>query len=251
MLSVALATIALAAPAQVELTLGDFRGVGLADDETEMFRQRVEEEFKAAGIRAVPADPPVDVSCYDELDCITRAVGDRAGVVDVELVRVGPFLQVKVRLWDPEGNIVEDEDGMEDAEVFREGGAILPTTLAERVGASGTPLEEEEEEEYEDTEPATVTEELAPPPVEEPTDPEGDPMLGYAGIGVAVLGGVLAAGGAAVAVTEMLTLEDAASLGADKERARVLGPIGLIMAGVGVVALGGGGTLATLGFVGM
>lgn len=250
MLSLALATIALATPAQVEVTLGDFRGVGLADDETEVFRQRLAEEFENAGIVAEPADPPIEASCYDELECIGRAVGDNAAVLDVELVRVGPFLQVKVRAWDAQGNIIEDEDGMEDAEVFREGGAILPPAFPDRVGASGAPVDTGlEDDGYE--EPSTMTEELAPPPVEEPEDPEGDPLLGYAGVGVAVLGGVLAAGGAAVAVSEMLTLEDATSLGPDKERARVLGPVGLVMAGVGVLALGGGGALATIGFIGM
>jgi hypothetical protein len=251
MLSLALATIALTAPAQVEVTLGDFRGVGLADDETDMFRQRLEDEFKNAGIVAEPADPPIDASCYEELDCIARAVGDNKAVVDVELVRVGPFLQVKVRVWDVEGNILEDEDGMEDAEVFREGGAILPPALPDRLGASGSPVADSGSDDGGYEEPTTMTEELAPAPVEEPSDPEGDPLLGYAGIGVAVLGGVLAAGGTAVAVTEMLTLEDATSLGADKERARVLGPVGLVLAGVGVVALGVGGALGTIGFIGM
>jgi hypothetical protein len=247
MLSIALATIALTASAQVEVTLGDFRGVGLADDETDIFRQRLEQEFSAAGIKAVAADPPIEAACYDELECIATAVGDRAAVMDVELVRVGPFLQVKVRMWDAEGNILEDEDGMEDAEVFREGGAILPATVPDAIGATGAPVAEEDE--YD--EPTTVTEEFAPAAAEEPSETEGDPMLGYAGIGVAVLGGALTAGGVAIAVLEMSTLEDATSLGADKERARVLGPVGLIMAGVGVIALGGGGTLATLGFIGM
>jgi hypothetical protein len=246
-------TLSFAAQGPVEITLGDFRGVGLADDETESFRARLEEELAASGIRAVPAEPAIEQDCYDELECIANAVAGRKAVVDVELVRVGPFLQVKVRMWDAEGNVMEDEDGMEDAEAFREGGAILPHTFAERLGATPPPEGGYAEEEDEVTSPddTTVTEEFAPAPVEQPPETEGDPLLGYAGVGVAVVGGLLLAGGGLIALNEMFVLENAETLGDEKERARVLGPVGLVAAGVGVLAVGGGGALATLGFVGM
>jgi len=249
-LALALA-LSFSAQAPVEITLGDFRGVGLADDETDMFRARFDGELRAAGVRAVPADPPIESSCYDELDCLARAVGARKAVVDVELLRVGPFLQVKVRMWDAEGNVLEDEDGMEDAEAFREEGALLPHTFAQRLGATPPPADGYAQEEEDAPVATAMTEEIEPPAVEEPPATEGEPLLGYAGVLVAVVGGLLLAGGGLVALNEMFVLENSGTLGAEKERARVLGPVGLVAAGVGMVAVGGGGALATLGFVGM
>ena len=47
-------TLSFAAQGPVEITLGDFRGVGLADEETEMFRARLAEELERSGISAIP-----------------------------------------------------------------------------------------------------------------------------------------------------------------------------------------------------
>lgn len=233
------------APAEAkEVVLGGFRTVGLSEGESATYRARLEEELAAVGVRLVEPELPLDPSCYDELECLEAAPAGKDGLVDVELVRVGPFLQVKFRLWGAEAEALLDEEGMQDADALASGGALVPAELVERIGASGQPLESLAPP------PSSVTEELVTAPVEQPDDPEGVPVLGYSGIGVAVLGGALLVGGGLLALSEMAVLENATTLGPEKERARVLGPSALVAAGVGAVVLGGGGALATLGFAG-
>jgi hypothetical protein len=252
MLALAL-TLTLTAPAQapVEVVLGGFRTVGLSDDETSTYRGRLDEEMAGMGVQMNEPDTPLDVSCYDDLDCLTSNASKGKGMIDVELVRVGPFMQVKFRMWDGEGELRIDEDGMEDAEEFASGGRVTPAVFGETVGASGVPLSGDDPEEESDLDDGTITEEIAPPPAEEPGTPEDMPLLGYAGIGVAVVGAAVLVGGSLLALNEATVLGDANSPGTDKERARVVGPVSLVAAGVGAVVVGGGGALATIGFSGM
>lgn len=246
-----LAIVLQAAPAQaVDVTLGGFRTVGLSDEETETYRARLEEELNAMGVLLKAPATDIDVSCYDDLECLQSAPGDTKGLLDVELVRVGPFMQVKFRFWNPETELLLDEDGMEDAESFASESKLVPEEFAERVGASGQPVAPTSDDDGEDTD-TQVTEEITAPAPVQPSSEEEPPVLGYAGIGVAVLGGVLLVGGGLLALNEMSVLENAQSLGADKERARVLGPSALVAAGIGAVVLGGGSGLATMGFSGM
>jgi hypothetical protein len=237
-----------ATPAQapVQVNLGGFRTVGLSADEETLYRSRLEDELSAIGVRLVQPED-IDPSCYDELDCLQEAVGTARGLLDVELVRVGPFMQAKFRLWDATGDLLFLEDGMEDATDFRDEGSLVPNDFAARVGASGTPLAPVPAPQAAGAEP---TKEVARPQAEQPSDPEDEPILGYSGIGLAVVGGALILGGGLLALNEAGVLENAQSLGADKERARVLGPSALVAAGLGVLVLGGGGGLATLGFAG-
>ncbi len=245
------ALLQTAAPAQtVDVTLGGFRAVGLSDEETSRYRARLDEELNAIGVALQEPETAIDVDCYDDLACLGSAPGQTAGLVDVELVRVGPFMQVKFRFWNRETELLLDEDGMEDAEEFAAGGKLVPALFQERVGASGQPIAAGENTVADSSDPTTVTEEFAPAPTEQPAGPEPLPVLGYTGIGVAVLGGVLVLGGGLLALNEMTVLENAQSLGGDKERARVLGPSALVAAGLGAVVLGGGGALATMGFAG-
>lgn len=241
------ALLGAAAPTQTtDVTLGGFRTVGLTDDESATYRAHLEQELNAIGVALVEPEVPIEPTCYDDLDCLTAAPGQTGGLIDVELVRVGPFMQVKFRFWDRDTELLLDEDGMEDAETFASEGKIVPALFAERAGASGQPLAGASGDEG-----ATeVTEVLAPAPVEQPSDPEEVPVLGYTGVGVAVLGGVLVVGGGLLALNEMTVLENARTLGDEKERARILGPSALVAAGVGAVVLGGGGALATMGFAG-
>lgn len=247
---VLVALLQAVAPTQTtDVTLGGFRTVGLTDEETNSYRARLEEELNAIGVALKEPASPIGVECYDDLACLESAPGDTKGLVDVELVRVGPFMQVKFRFWDTAAELALDEDGMEDAEEFASEGKIVPTMFAERVGASGTPIAQADDT-AEEPEPTQVTEEIQTAPAEQPSDPEEMPVMGYAGIGVAAAGGLMLLGGGLLALNEASVLENAQSVGTDKERARVLGPSALVAAGLGAVVLGGGGALATLGFAG-
>lgn len=246
---VLVALLQAVAPTQTtDVTLGGFRTVGLTDEETTSYRARLEEELNAIGVALREPASPIGVECYDDLACLESAPGDTKGLLDVELVRVGPFMQVKFRFWDTAAELALDEDGMEDAEEFASEGKIVPAMFAERVGASGSPIAQAEE--VSEPEPTQVTEEIQTAPAEEPSDPEEMPVMGYAGIGVAAVGGLVLLGGSLLALNEASVLENAQSVGTDKERARVLGPSALVAAGVGAVVLGGGGALATMGFAG-
>jgi hypothetical protein len=245
-LTIGIALSVAAANLPVDLVFGDYRTVGLSDDEGAEFRGRVEEELNAIGIRVRVPDAVVSQECLQEPECVQQVVGDTAGLVDVEIMRVGPFLQVKFRLFDPASELLFDEEGMEDADVLVAGGTLLPDGIAEKVGASGLPLAPEQL-----ALPAAPTE---PEPTEEVaavTTEESSlelPPLGLAGVALATGGVLLVAVGSVLAFGEASVLEDPASLGADKERARVFGPTALGLAAIGTLVMGGGGTLATIGF---
>lgn len=100
------------------------------------------------------------------------------------------------------------------------------------------------------TPPAEETELIETATPEKPDDPEALPVLGYSGIGVGVLGGGLILGGAILALAQDGVLVDPKSTRDEKDLALALVPTGLVIAGVGVLALSAGGGLATLGFAG-
>jgi hypothetical protein len=232
------------APADaVEVVLGGFRTVGLVDGGS-FYRDKLEQELAAVGIRLVEPEAPLEPSCFEKPDCLQAAIAGKGGLLDLELVRAGPFLQIKLRIWGANGDRHFNEDVLADADVFPEEGELLPYGVHVPLGASGQPLAAAEEDD------AVLTEELAPASVEQPPVPEDMPLLGYTGIGVAVVGGILVLGGGLLALSEMLVLESPVTLAPEKERARVLGPSALVAAGVGAVVLGGGGALASLGFAG-
>lgn len=235
--------------ASSELAVG-LRPVGLDSAGVKAVKARLGTELGAAGVGFRVLSVPLAAGCLESEACVAAKARGSAALLDVGLVRVGPLVQVTVRLYASDGTLKRTAEDTADADGFPGAGALLaPELLAaihEQVPKAAPAAE---------TSPVaaggvatTETEVIDVSPGEEPKGPEKLSLLGYGGVGVAAVGGLLALGGAGLAFHEAGVLEDAASLGTDKGRARVLGPVALGVVGAGVLVLGAGGAMSSIGF---
>jgi hypothetical protein len=205
--------------------------VGLSPDEATALFARVQRELQALGLSVVEA-PAVDPSCVQDAACVEQTRAAATSPLDallvVELLRVGPVVQVSATGAGGEqhatGSVSLDEGQLK-------AGSVLPPAIAEWAKALAPP-------------PPKV-----PPPTTTPTPTEAPFELTAMKSGALFAGGLgvvaLGAGVLLVATSEPV-LEDASSLGKEKEQARTLGLIGL---GATVLGVAGAGSAVGLWLV--
>ncbi len=199
--------------------------VGLSLEEVATIVGRMRDELGALGVAAVAA-APVDPACAQDPACLegarTSVAPPTDGLVVVELLRIGPVVQVTATATAGEQRATGTAS-LDEAQLAS--GPVLPAEIA----AWATTL-------------APAPPVVTPPVAEAPTTFELTPMKSGAlfagGVGIIALG----AGVILVATSEPV-LEDPTSLGAEKEQARTLGLIGL---GSSVLGVAGVGTAAGL-----
>jgi hypothetical protein len=234
----ALLVATLASAQTPEIAIVEFEGIGILFDEQEELQKQLFGEIEAAGAKGVGRLQDWVPGCLDDPGCLAEE--PQSAFLSVEVTRVGPMLQVDVRMVTRDGNEV-----LKQSSSLMQGDPLLGDAF--KVVLPDLP-------------PPKAAEVVETPPGEGEGEGEGNggddkkageplfdfgsvPMWGWAGAGSAVAGVVLFGAGAAIAAGDAAILEDPASLGDDKASARVRGPIAVIAAVVGVAAIAGGATV--------
>lgn len=197
--------------------------LGLTEADETAARERLEAQVTAAGGALTPA-APVDELCRADDACVeeARASAGAAVWISLSLARVGDELDID--------EVIASSTGVRRATrtvgVDQLATSVLSEETVATISSSSTT-----------TAPAADT----PPEVASSSEP---PPLGLI---AAIAGGGVAAVGLAAFGVEAATLEDAASLGADKERARTMGAVYLSVAALGVLGAGLGAGLLVAG----
>jgi len=206
--------------------------LGFSDAEAEAQRQALTKSVGEAGLTLQVRAPGLEASCLEDAACVADALTGKAGGARLELTRIGPLVQVHVVLYRPDGTVLADKT------------RAWPT---EQVLAEGPPLEDDIKSglatlraEAPSTSPASSVGESSA------TDDAPDwrryvPVaMGLTGIGATALGMIGSAGFASLALNQSLVLEDATSLGTEKETARIIGigALGGAVLSVGVILTG-------------
>ncbi len=238
----ALLTLMLLAPAgeaeTATIRLLAVAGEGMSADDLAAIEARVGEELTLMGATMVRGEPPA-AGCLDDAPCRLGLVEGAAGALALELVRVGPILQVKARLFGPDG--AERKWIERDVQIDGVSGAasLLGPEMAGEIRAllsSAAP-------------PVTVP--ADPAPASEPAEEGGSILpwvLAGSGFGVLGLGAVVSVAGVGVALWQTLTAYTAATPGDQKATALIVAPVGVgaAIAGVVVIAVGGAVALGAL-----
>lgn len=200
--------------------------VGLTDEEAAAAQKGLIAELAGLGVVVVAA-PPVVPACVPDVACVESARKAAAtqprGLLVVELVRVGPALQLTATGAAGEARVTASH-GLGEGQL--EQGPLLP----EEVRAWTRAL--------------APAPEAAPPPVAAPA-PAVPPMR-MGAIGAAGVGALAVLAGAVLLSTSEPVLSDSKSSGPEKEQAVVLGWSGVATAAIGVVAVAAGVALFVL-----
>lgn len=199
--------------------------VGFDDKDIPTARTAVGRAVTATGHKAA-LGPEVDEACAADGTCVAARLegADFEHLVRVTALRVGDDVEVEDTLWDRGGAVVATGKRIVTVEGF------LQSPLSSEVSAVLLAAAEASADPATGGSGGTAT---------KTPDPAPDPALKPRFI-VAGAGGVLATIGLIGFAVEAATLEDPASRGADKDRARTTGWLFLGMTAVGVGAAAGG-----------
>lgn len=214
--------------------------VGLDAEGVETATARIASELTEAGVAFSFLDAPLVNDCLDDPTCVASELGRAPAYIHVEVLRVGPFVQQMTKLYGPDGTLLDSYEASIDAASFPGDApwfSVETLTLAGGLSPAVNTAQGSQTVDVIDVSPA------------QNAQPSADrAAMGYGGVGLAIAGGLLTLGSGALAMHEAGVLEDKTSLGEDKGRARVLGPIALGAALTGVLVVGAGGALSTVGF---
>lgn len=192
--------------------------IGLGDEETEQASSRLLQEVEGAGVVVMGSAPLVDAACAADPLCLERARLSQplppAGLIVVELLRIGPVVQLTATATG--------------------GGRSIAASMVLNADqlASGPLLPSEVRAWLVSLRPARSA---VPPPAA-----SRSPLS----LIVVTVGGAAALGGALVVASNELVLEDQKSLGDGKVNAIVAGRLGLAATLVGLALIGTGIGLA-------
>jgi hypothetical protein len=221
---------AAAAPQPPTVVIGRFVGEGMSERDLDSARARVEEELVLMGAAHEPATEPPAPECFDDHACVASVAGARAGVLEVTLTRVGPLLQVNARLFARDGVLLFAADRSVNAEGIAGTGSLLGTEFAPHIRGLAAPEPEPE--------PTDET----PPPDDGGAASAGGPdfMLLVSGGALAVVGVGMAAVGGAIAAQQTAVAYTPSTPGDEKAGALVLAPTMAVIGAVGAIAAIGG-----------
>ena len=224
------------------------RPVGLDAATTKAVKARLESELSAAEVPSRMLSLSPAAACFESEPCVQGLLKGGPALLDVEVVRVGPLVQLSLRLFGADGSLLDGAGNTAEADAFPGEGAIIDGELLRQVQAQVPKAPPPTAPAIASSPQATETKVIEVAQPEQPKGPQSLPLLGYGGIGVAAAGGLLVVGSGLVALSEANVLEDATSLRLDKDRALVLGPVALGVMGAGVLVLGAGGAMTSVGF---
>ena len=222
---------------------------GLEKDAVKAANDRLEAELSAMGLLLVFLPPPKESkkNCLETPACVrSLATGVKvASILNVQIVRLGPSVQVTARVLRADtGAEARRGTSSVDSANFPRGwnvrkdigdmllavaGSLTSKKSAPTVVIAATPAASSGAS----AKPMTAVSGSAPPPAKSSIVPWV----------VTGAGAILAAGGGTMALIDSRTLSDATAMGADKERARQLGRVGLGVMSVGVAVAVVGGIL--------
>jgi hypothetical protein len=227
--------LALSAPTAPAVALAMQPSVGLSDDEITTFTQKLTDEIASDGCTVVTTES-LDAACIQDPGCVesTRAglLTPPAGLLAVELVRVGPVLQLTATGSAGAERGISASHGLDEKQLA--GGRLLPDQVhawLRDVVASAAPVP------------------VAPPPkVEEPPADTGFELtpLKSGGLFAGGVGAVALVAGIITIGAQEAVLSDAASKGEQKETAHVVEWVGVGAAVLGVAGVAGGVALFML-----
>lgn len=236
----ALMSLVLVLPAQAAepaeppaIRLAAVASEGMSAADRSAIEARVGEELALMGAGVASGAPPA-AGCLDDAACRSSLTQGAAGVLALELVRVGPILQVKARLFGPDG--VERKAVARDVQIGGVSGSasLLGAEMAAEIRALLS---------------AAAAPARAPEaPATEVTAPGESSVLPWvlAGSGLAVIaaGAAVSAAGAGLALWQTLAAYTPDTPGDQKGTALILAPAGAAAVAVGVVVIAVGGAVA-------
>ena len=225
---------AVQAQAPVVVDVAFQPAVGLTDAEFTSAKAKLGDELSALGVTTKEA-PQVDPGCVPDVACVekARADGNAAALLVVEMVRVGPVVQLTATGAASDATSATGTHGLEEKQLAT--GPLLP----ENVRAWATSL-------------AAAAPKVVAPPKDETPPPAAPPSASFTpmqSVGLFTGGAgviVLVAGTVCIAAAEP-TLEDKNSLGAQKSQASVLGWTGVAATAIGAAAVGAGAIVFFVG----
>lgn len=250
-----LAVLASAAPQTVVLL--PVRAVGLSQETASAARTRVLDELQLMGFSLESREEAVEPSCLEDPACRGGLAGDALGVVDVEVLRFGPDLQVTARLFAPDGTERTRTERSVTAEGFGISGTLLGPEFAEALrelaAARGPTSTAGVEADGPDDAPAPI--DGAPKEGDDATTSEAEegglsPLgLGISAGGAAVLvvGLVVVAGGGFAYLAAQSVLYNAGAARDEKDTALFVRMVGAILFGAGVGITSAGIAVAAAG----
>lgn len=237
MLVPALLSLLAAAPTSPVVVVARFVGEGMAEADVLAARTRIEEELQLMGAQPSAPESMVEPGCFDDVACIASAVGDHDAALRVELVRVGPLLQVTAHLFGSDGALLYESDRSLNADGIAATGTLLGTEFAPHIRALTAP---------DPPTPATLPDAGEPDVVA--SSPLFVPLLAVGGA-VAAVGALALVGGSVLAVERTATAYTPTASGEDKSVALAVAPWATAAAGAGAVLAGVGGALIATAFV--
>lgn len=227
--------LALGAASPPSVLLARVQADGMSEEDAAASQRRIEEELVLMGAQPVVRETAAEAACFDDAACVGELAGEHAAVLHVELLRVGPLVQVTARLFDPEGKTLFETDRSVNAEGIAATGTMLGPEIAPHIRGLGAAAPSEEPKP-----------EPEPPAPAAPSD-GGSLFLPLVAVGgtLAGVGLLVAAGGGIVAVERTATAYTPTTPGEDKAIALAVAPWAVGAAAFGLVlAAAGGGVLA-------
>lgn len=213
MISPSFAALLLSAASAPPVLMASPNALGFEESELPALQQRLQGAVEGAGV-VVSVVPAVAAECSADAACVGARVAEGAALVVVDVSKIGADIDVTDAVYGSGGTPLGGAHRTLPAAEF-ESAPLSPEALAALAPFRAPPIE-------------------SPPPAPPSSSPFPTKFLG---VGAGALVGVAGIAGFAV---EAATLEDPASLGDDKARARVTSWVFL-----GAAAAGVGGAVAS------
>jgi len=240
---VALAASSAAPTAEVRVVR--FAAEGLSATELDAAKARVSEELLLMGAQSSFSDG-IDADCIADPICRSTLGEGVVGLLDVQLFRVGPILQVKVSLFAADGESVTTVERAVNAEGMAQAASLLGPELAPHVRAlqeaaapSATATDAEKSESATGQTESTAA---------RPSDNGLAWIVAGGGAVVLGLGAIVALTASGIAIWQTSIAYTASAPGEAKGVALVVAPLAAGAIGVGAVLIlvGGGVTFSGL-----
>lgn len=258
MLTTVIALVALSSsPAATEIVLARFQAVGLDDAHLKRAQKKLKSEVEGADAALVKPATAVDDACLDTPECMKAAIGSHRGALAVDILRIGPMVNITAVLFDAGGGRIESVEQATDTTAFDDAGVLLGAEILEKIRGLAPPVEAAPPTTTEVPVPdSTTTTTTTTTPTTEPlaAAPANDafPVLPTVFL---VAGGAVLAVGLAIGIVSLVgivsqaqVLQTPTSSTAEKDLAITLGRAALAGAALGVVGAAVGGGVASVGF---
>lgn len=141
MLSAILTAVLLSStPSATELVLARFTNVGLDDAHLKKARARLVSELATAEAKLVKPLTDVDEACLATPACLQGAIGPHQGALVVDILRIGPMVNITASLYGNDGAKLAAVEQTTDTTAFDDGGVFLGPDLLDPIRALAPPV---------------------------------------------------------------------------------------------------------------